>query len=332
MLDVRRLRLLRELAHRGTISAVAEALCCTPSAVSQQLAVLERDAGVALLQRNGRRVCLTPAGAALAQQTEGILALLEEAAAALAAAQSGLAGPLRIGAFPSAVRTILPAALVALGRDHPGLELMVTELDPAGVPDALRSGELDVALVHEYDYVPTAPDPALETEPLLDEAIYLASCGPAPEPGGDPVRSHSDAAWIVASPGTLCHTMVVRACQAAGFTPRIRHHADDFVTVLALVAAGQGVALVPQLGALDPPPEVVLSPLPTRRRTQVAYRSGTRQQPPVSACIDAIRASARRLGPELPAVLGAGRQDGQLAARMGQSGAELTHASGGGGR
>jgi DNA-binding transcriptional LysR family regulator len=96
----------------------------------------------------------------------------------------GLTGPLRIGAFPTAVRIILPAALVTLGRDYPGLEFMVTELDPAGVPDALRSGEPDVALVREYDYVPTPPDPALDTEPLLEEAIYLASCGPA-EPSGE---------------------------------------------------------------------------------------------------------------------------------------------------
>lgn len=296
MLDVRRLRLLRELAHRGTISAVAEALSYTPSAVSQQLAVLERDAGVPLLQRNGRRVRLTPAGATLAQQTEDILTLLEQATAGLAAARAGLAGPLRIGAFPTAVAAILPAALVALGRDHPGLELMVTELDPVGVPDALRSGALDVALVHEYDYVPTPPDPALGTEPLFEEAIYLASCGPPPGHSENPVQDLADAAWIAGSPGTLCAAMAIRACQAAGFTPRIRHHADDFVTVLALVAAGQGVALVPQLGAAGAPAEVVLTPLPTRRRTRIAYRSGTRHQPKVAVCIDAIRASAERLG------------------------------------
>ena len=302
MLDVRKLLLLRELARRDTIAAVAEALCYTPSAVSQQLSALERDAGVPLLRRTGRRVCLTPAGAALAGQTEEILALLERAAAGLAAARTGLAGPLRIGAFPTAMRTILPAALVALGRDHPGLELMVTELDPAAVPDALRSGTLDVALVHEYEFVPAPHDPALNTEPLLEEAIYLASAGPPPvagedTAGEDPVAGHRDSPWIMASPGTLCHTMAVRACQAAGFTPRIRHHADDFVTVLALVAAGQGVALVPQLGATGPPPGVVLTELPARRRTRIAYRNGTRHHPPVSACIAAIRAAAGTVQP-----------------------------------
>jgi DNA-binding transcriptional LysR family regulator len=322
MLDVRKLLLLRELARRDTIAAVAQALCYTPSAVSQQLAALERDAGVPLLQRTGRRVSLTPAGAALAGQTEEILALLERAAAGLAAARTGLAGPLRIGAFATAMRTILPAALVALGRDHPGLELMVTELDPAAVPDALRSGALDVALVHEYEFVPAPRDPALDTEPLLEEAIYLASAGPPPAylapagpppaylaPAGPPptvgedtaagdlVGAHRDSPWIMASPGTLCHTMAVRACQAAGFTPRIRHHADDFMTVLALVAAGQGVALVPQLGAIGPPTGVVLTELPARRRTRIAYRNGTRHHPPVSACIAAIHAAAGASGP-----------------------------------
>jgi len=174
---------------------------------------------------------------------------------------------------------------------------MVTELDPAAVPDALRSGTLDVALVHEYEFVPAPRDPALDTEPLLEEAIYLASTGPPSTVGedtapGDPVGGHRDSPWIMASPGTLCHTMAVRACQAAGFTPRIRHHADDFVTVLALVAAGQGVALVPQLGAIGPPPGVVLTELPARRRTHIAYRNGTRHHPPVSACVAAIHAAA----------------------------------------
>src|SRR5215831_15185022 len=179
MLDVRRLRLLLELAHRGTIAAVAEALAYTPSAVSQQLAALEREAGVPLLERTGRRVALTPAGVVLAGYAESVLAVLEEASAAVAATRDSLAGPLRIGAFPSAARVILPPALVALGRKHPGLELMVTELDPVDVPDALHSGALDVALTFVYDYVPATPDPALESEPLLDEVVYLAAADPA---------------------------------------------------------------------------------------------------------------------------------------------------------
>ncbi len=294
MLDVRRLRLLLELSRRGTVSAVAGALAYTPSAVSQQLAALEREAGVPLLERAGRRVALTPAGAVLAGYAESVLALLEEAAAALAATRSSLTGPLRIGAFPTAARTILPAALVTLGRDHPGLDLRVTELDPVAVPDALRGGGLDVALSFAYDYVPAEPDPAIDTEPLLEEIVYLATATGLTSPAGAAIGDLRESPWIAGSPGTLCHTLVVRACQAAGFTPRIRHHADDFATVLALVAAGQGVSLIPQLGVTTDPPGVALTPLPARRRTCIAYLKGTRRHPAVSAFAAAIRDPAAK--------------------------------------
>ncbi|MFJ2029614.1 LysR family transcriptional regulator [Streptosporangium sp. NPDC087985] len=296
MLDVRRLRLLRELSYRGTIAAVAEAMTFTPSAVSQQLAALEREAGVALLERTGRRVALTPAGVALVGHAEAVLERLEQASAELAATRTGLAGTIRVGAFPTATRTILPAALAALGRDHPELEPMVDEIDPAEVAPRLRSGELDVALVHEYDFVPAVPDLALDTEPLLEEPMYLASgpparYGDAPGDGEDSLAGRRDASWIVSSPGTLCHAMTVRACQAAGFAPRIRHHIDDFATVLAMVAVGQGVALVPELGAADPPAGVRLTELPMRRRTRVAFRRGAAAHPAVAAFTAALRSS-----------------------------------------
>jgi DNA-binding transcriptional LysR family regulator len=186
MLDVRRLRLLRDLAHLGTIAAVAQSHAYTPSAVSQQLAALQREAGVPLLEH--------------------------------------------IGAFPSAVRTLLPPALVALGHDHPALDLRVIELDPVAMPRALRDQSLDVALLHDYDITPAGPDPTLDSVPLLDEAVFLAG----PEDGtagvtGGPLAGARHRDWIVGSPGTLCHTLAMRICQSAGFVPRVRHHADDFV-------------------------------------------------------------------------------------------------------
>jgi DNA-binding transcriptional LysR family regulator len=293
MIDVRRLRLLFELSHRGTITAVADALAYTPSAVSQQLAALEREAGVPLLER--RRVALTPAGAVLARHAESVFAVLEEASAALAATRDSLTGRLRIGAFPSVAHTILPPALVSLGRDHPGLELMVTELDPVAVPDSLRAGTLDVALTFVYDYVPAEPDPALDSEPLLEEPVYLAT---ATGPGGPPETAIEDwraAPWIAGSPGTLCHALVIRACQARGFTPRIRHHADDFATVLALVAAGQGVSLIPQLGVRETPAGVILTPVTARRRSSIAFRKGTVAHPAIAAFAAAIREQSRLL-------------------------------------
>jgi len=293
MLDVRKLRLLRELGRLGTIAAVAQAFSYTPSAVSQQLGALEREAGVELVRHVGRRVELTPAGAGLAARAEPVLALLAEAEAALAAERRELAGELRVGAFPSAVRTLLPGALVALGAEHPRLELHVTEIDPAGVPDALRTGALDIALVHEYDYVPGPADPALELRPLLAETIFVASAGPLPRGPKDAIGRCADLPWIAASPGTLCQLMAERLCQASGFSPRIRHRADDFATVLALVAAGQGVALVPELALASRPAGVVLTPLAARRRTLIACRSGTAGHPAIAACAAAIRSATR---------------------------------------
>lgn len=294
MLDVRRLRLLRELSLRGTIAAVAEALAFTPSAVSQQLGALEREAGVPLLERTGRRVTLTPAGQKLVRHAEAVLERLEEAAAELADTRRGLAGPLRIGAFPTATRAMVLAALTSLSRQHPGLEPMVVEIDPAGVADALRAGDLDVALVHEYDFVPSPAEPGLAVEPLCTEPMYLASTRPGP-PGeataGPVIERWKGSPWITATPGTLCHAMTVRACQAAGFTPRVRHQVDDFATVLALVAAGQGVALVPHLGVVDPPPEVTLTRLGLHRRTRIAFRAGAARHPAVAATAAALRAA-----------------------------------------
>ena len=288
MLDVRRLRLLCDLARLGTIAAVAEAHTYTPSAVSQQLTALEREAGVALLERTGRRVALTAAGRVLVEHAETVLAALERTSAALAAVATGLSGPLRVGAFPTAVRTLLPAALVAVGRQHPGLELMVTELDPVDVPAALRDRRLDVGLLHDYDVVPVRPDPGLDAVPLLEETVYLAV--PAASAAGR-LRDVRDDAWILATPGTLCHSATLHVCRAAGFAPRARHHADDFATVLALVAAGQGVSLVPQLAAAQPPAGVRLVPLPTRRRTRIAYRRGAGTHPAVAAFVAALRAA-----------------------------------------
>jgi len=297
MLDVRRLRLLRDLAQLGTIAAVAKSHTYTPSAVSQQLAALEREAGVALLARTGRGVSLTPAGAVLVRHAEAVLAALEEADAALAAARADLAGPLRIGAFPSAVTTLLAGALVALGEDHPALELTVTELDPVAVPVAIRESRLDVALTHDYTIMPSEPDEALDAVPLLEETVFLA-VPQRPQPL-DP-RS---APWIVGSPGTVCHAVALQVCRADGYSPRIRHHADDFGAVLALVAAGQGVAIVPQLAADRPPDGVRLEPLDARRRTAVAFRQGAGAHPVIAAFVAALRRSTAAylaIGPPKP--------------------------------
>jgi DNA-binding transcriptional LysR family regulator len=182
------------------------------------------------------------------------------------------------------------------------------------MPDALRDRRLDVALPHDYDIAPAVPDSTLDSIPLLDETVFLAmpadpaasgsasasGSGSVPaagdvdradDPADAPIAAARDADWIVASPGTLCHTVAMRVCHTAGFTPRVRHHADDFTAVLALVAAGQGVALVPQLGVVAPPSGVRLRPLSIRRRTRIAYRRGAGGHPAVAACAAALRAA-----------------------------------------
>ncbi|WP_433461767.1 LysR substrate-binding domain-containing protein [Spirillospora sp. CA-128828] len=299
MLDVRRLYLLRELDRRGTIAAVAEALSFTASAVSQQLSVLEREAGVALLERSGRRVVLTPAGRSLVAHADAVLERLELAVAELAGAREGIGGPLRIGTFPSGAHTIVPAALAELARRHPALEPMVQEIDSARVSDGLRAGELDVALVHDYDFVPAPPDTTVDEVPLLEEPMYLATSAATRTTGlGDTLtellRPYAEVPWITARDGTTGHAMAVRACQAAGFQPRIRHQVNDFRTALSLAAIGQGVGFVPEMATAQAPRGVVLTRLPLFRRSKVAFRAGGGAHPAIAAFVAAARAAAGR--------------------------------------
>ncbi|MFF9899478.1 LysR family transcriptional regulator [Streptomyces longispororuber] len=300
MLDVRRLHLLRELDRRGTIAAVAEALTFTASAVSQQLGVLEREAGVPLLERSGRRVVLTPAGRSLVAHADAVLERLELAVAELAGAREGIGGPLRIGTFPSGGHTIVPAALAELTRRHPALEPMVQEIDSARVSDGLRAGELDVALVHDYDFVPATPDTTVDEVPLLEEPMYLvtpATAGAAGRGGslGELLGPFAETPWITARDGTTGHAMAVRACQAAGFQPRIRHQVNDFRTVLGLAATGQGAGLVPEMATDRSPADVVLTRLPLFRRSKVAFRAGGGTHPAIAAFVAAARAAVDSL-------------------------------------
>ncbi|MFI7005268.1 LysR family transcriptional regulator [Streptomyces sp. NPDC050145] len=299
MLDVRRLHLLRELDRRGTIAAVAEALNFTASAVSQQLSVLEREAGVPLLERSGRRVVLTPAGRTLVGHADAVLERLELAVSELAGAREGIGGSLRIGTFPSGGPAIVPATLAELARRHPALEPMVQEIDSARVSDGLRAGELDVALVHDYDFVPASPDTTVDEVPLLDEPMYLATGGGGPASdaarGGDTLADllgpWAEAPWITARDGTTGHAMAVRACQAAGFRPRIRHQVNDFRTVLALAAIGQGAGFVPEMATAQAPDGVLLTRLPLFRRSKVAFRAGGGSHPAIAAFVTAARAA-----------------------------------------
>jgi DNA-binding transcriptional LysR family regulator len=221
-----------------------------------------------------------------------VLAALERAEAALAASAHGVAGRLRVGSFPTANRAILPGALATLRIDHPDLQLTLQELEPDDSLPALKIGDLDVALAHEYDLLAPRNDPSLHRVELLSEPVLVVG-GRA----GDEVRLRdlADADWILPAPGSACAEHVQRACHAAGFQPRAVARTGDFTVATALAEAGAGVALVPRLGLPDRP---VASPVrrvadpPLHRRIFVAVRAGAETRPAVAAALTALRAAA----------------------------------------
>jgi DNA-binding transcriptional LysR family regulator len=293
MLDVRRLRMLRELSERGTIAATADALGYSAPAVSQHLAALERQVGGALLERHGRGVTLTPAAVLLVGRTERVLAELEAAEAELAAGDGEVRGSVRLAAFPTAAATLAPRAMALFGERHPGAEVLLLELEPEDALPALKLGEADVAVVHEYDFSPRGDDPAVELAPLVEDELYVAV--PASHPAaGESIALDALAGerWVAGYVDTACHRVVITACRAAGFEPRIVAKSNDFRVVLALVAAGQGVAIVPGLAVDQPPAGVCLAPAegaPRARRVLAAVRAGAGEHPGVVALLGALR-------------------------------------------
>jgi DNA-binding transcriptional LysR family regulator len=288
MLDVRRMRVLREVAERGSIAAAAQALTFTPSAVSQQIATLEREAGVALVERGPRSIRLTPAGRALVEHTDGILASLEAAEAEIQAIAGVRGGMLRLASFPTAYATIMPAAIAEFRERHPGVELTLTETDPLAGRAHLKSGELDLALLYEYDYVPLPDDDSIERIPLTDDAIrvLLPQGHRAARRRAVPLDALADEYWITSTARSSCHEFVARSCRASGFEPHIGFESDDHGVWQGLVAAGVGVALAPDLALENLHPGVIARPValhPLKRRIYVAFRAGGR-----SAAIDAM--------------------------------------------
>jgi DNA-binding transcriptional LysR family regulator len=292
MLDVRRLRVLRELAARGTIAATADALGYTAPAVSQQLAALEREAGIELLERTGRRKRLTPAGEELVARTEGILRELEAAEAAIERTTTQVAGVLRCAAFASAHRALLPGAIATLAARHPDLRVTTRDLEPEDSLPKLKLGELDLVLAQEYAFAPLPRDPALERTDLIQDQVRLAL------PAGHPLARRKEVSiaaleaepWIAGSTGTFCHLVVVHSAHLAGYEPSITHVTNDFQVAYALVAASAGVALVPELAG-PPPPGVVTRPVagaPPHRRIYAAIRAGSAERPAIAAMLEVL--------------------------------------------
>ncbi len=290
MLDVRRMRVLREVANRGSITAAAHALSFTPSAVSQQIATLEREAGVALVERGPRSVRLTEAGQALVEHAGEVLALLRAAEADIQAIAGLRQGSVRVASFPTAYATIMPGAIAAFRRRHRSVELSLTEADPRTALAGLKAGELDLALLFEYDFVPLAADDAVELVHLLDDPInaVLPRTHPAARRPSVRLADLAGESWITSTPRSSCHAFVRRACAAAGFEPEMTMESDDHGVWQGLVAAGVGVALASELSLPVLHPDVIVrrvAPKGLKRRIFAAHRVGAARVPAVAAML-----------------------------------------------
>jgi DNA-binding transcriptional LysR family regulator len=312
MLNVGRLRVLKEVAYRGSFSAAADALSYTQSAVSQQIAALEAETGMTLLERHPRGVSLTAAGQTLVGHAEGILARLESAEAALSAIAGLRGGRLRMASFPTAGATLMPLAIATFRARYPDVELTLAEGEPEQIAPRLRAGELDLALLFEFGESSLAED--ITRVELLKDPLYLALPREHALAGKRKLRLQDlrGEAWVQTSSSSPCARHVVRSCHAAGFEPRVSFESDDYQTVQGLVAAGVGVALIPELALTVVREDIsirALSPHPPARQVIAATPAGARLLPAAPAMLAVLSESAtlyealapRRAAPALSA-------------------------------
>jgi DNA-binding transcriptional LysR family regulator len=287
-MDLTRLRALRELSTRGTMAAVAEALHLTPSAVSQQIAQLEDEAGMPLTERRGRGIRLTHAGEVLAQHAGRVMAALDAARSALAEIRGEVVGEVRIAAFPSAAAVLLPRAIVALRKAHPALEPVLLELEPAEGLAALGSWQADLALIDDLSFA-SETRPGILRVVLTDDSLMALLPARHALAGRESVSVADLAAesWAMDSTSSSYAQYIVELCRSAGFEPLINAHCRSFEMVAALVAAGCSVSVIPGLRrnqALRGVAMVELRPR-VRRQISIAYRSGERRHPAIQAVI-----------------------------------------------
>ncbi|MFZ1156024.1 MAG: LysR substrate-binding domain-containing protein [Solirubrobacteraceae bacterium] len=298
MLNVGRLSVLVEVARRGSFSGAADALSYTQSAISQQVATLEAEIGMTLLERHARGVRVTPAGQALVEHAEGILARLDTAEAELSAIAGLRAGRLRMASFPTAGATLMPLAIATFRSTYPDIELTLSEGEPEEIAPRLRAGEFDLALLFEFD----EPDEGLDNLnriELLHDPMYLALPREHPLAGKSGLRLEDlrNEAWVQTSHQSPCARHVVRSCHAAGFEPNVSFESDDYQTVQGLVAAGVGVALIPELALSVVREDIVtraLAPRPPVRQVVAAAPTDARLSPATPSMLSILEQAAKR--------------------------------------
>ncbi|HTJ66431.1 MAG TPA: LysR substrate-binding domain-containing protein [Actinospica sp.] len=303
MLDVHRLRLLRELDRRGTLKAVAEALAYSPSAISQQLGQLEAETGVTLLEPAGRGVRLTAQARILVAHTEVILERLELAEADLRASLTEVGGTLRVASFQSVLLALVPEALTLLADQHPGLRVEITHAEAGPAFAGLLAHEFDVVLGEEYPGLPQPQVEGVHTQLLALDELLLASPthGPHARGGADdaPVRllELADAPWALDPADIPAGHWARTLCRAAGFEPDIRFASPDLLLQIHLVETGHAVALLPGLLLdTDGDHDMRVSRLPGRphRRLMTGVRAGAARHPAVRAFRGALKQALRR--------------------------------------
>lgn len=335
MLDVRRLRLLRELSIRGTVAEVAAVLNYSPSSVSQQLSQLEREAGVELLRKSGRRLQLTPQAQVLVAHTAELLESLERAEAALAATQPGVGGTVRVAVFQTAALALMPNMLRALRESHPEVRVEMVQHEPETALHETWARNFDLVVAEEYPGHSAPHYRELEREPLLHDTVRLAL--PDGGPGGGPVagaarwaagadgRSDtwsdtgsagtpsefrrvdalSQAAhlpWVMEPHGAASRHWAEQACRSAGFEPDVRFETADLQAHVRLVESGNAVALLPDLVWADRRAAVRRVGLPglPQRTVFTAMRTSSARHPAIAAVRSALRAQAETLARSSP--------------------------------
>lgn len=290
MYDVRRLRLLKELADRGTLAEVASALHFSPSSVSQQLALLEREVGVPLLVPSGRRVLLTPEAQALARRAGEVLALLERAESEIAG-RTAVAGTVRLAIFQSAALALLPQTLTVLAAEHPRVRVEVVQHEPEAALLRTATRDFDLVVAEQYPGHATAWHEGLDRRPLVQDPLRVVV------PVDSPIASlpqASDAAWVLEPRGAASRHWAEQQCRLAGFEPDVRYESADLEVHMRLVESGNAVAMLPDLvwsGRAAPGRTIVPDGAPERQIFTAARISGA-DRPAVAAVRRALEAAA----------------------------------------
>lgn len=304
-MDIARLRTLRELSLRQTMAAVAEALRISPSAVSQQIALLETEAGLPLIERRGRRVRLTQAGQRLVAHAERAIAVLEDAKTELAELKQAVTGELRVAAFSSVAAALIPQTMQALERRHPQLSLVLEEMEPVDSLAALRAWQADVALVDDLTVPASAAQPNIERIPVLDDLLYavLPNAHPLAARAKIAIADLRNERWAMDTAFNTYSDVIIKACQAAGFDPAVNGKCSGFEVVEPLIEQGCSVAILPGLRVGRRSGKFCVRKLTPeiRRKIFVAFRRGERRHPAIAAFLDQLQKCAKAYRADHPA-------------------------------